>query len=274
MLITIQLAQTAVLLIGTLMGAATDYKTGYIYDWITIPMIVIGIGLSAIAGQWNNLIIGAAVFAALYIFYWAGKIGGGDVKIFTAIALLNPFNNYEFLLSAAFFAALGAIVFYSTYYVLKYSKNGINWKENKSGLKQAMLLGIFLIAYFTIGTIYGVLNKLSILALGFPLFCGLVFFAFQKGIRKKFFIKKISVSKLEEDEVISVEENSEKVLKIFKLGGAMAKGVIGEKEIAKLKKAGVKSVYVLRGLPPFGPFIFIGTALAIAVPNFLTLLLG
>ncbi|MFA5357461.1 MAG: A24 family peptidase [archaeon] len=269
----IQIFQISALLIGTLAGATTDYKTGYIYDWITIPMIIIGIGLSALAGQWNNLLIGAAIFGGLYIFYWAGKIGGGDVKIFTAIALLNPFNNYEFLLSAAFFAAIGAIIFYSTYYVLKYSKKGINWRENKNGLKQATLLGILLIAYFTIGTFYGILNELSIITLGFPLFCGLIFFAFQKGIRKKFFIKKISISKLEEDEVISVEENPEKVLKIFKLGGAMAKGVIGEKEIEKLKKAGVKNVYVLRDLPPFGPFIFIGTALALAAPNFMTMLL-
>ncbi|MCX6801453.1 MAG: A24 family peptidase [Candidatus Diapherotrites archaeon] len=268
----IQLVQSGALLIGTLAGAITDAKSGYIYDWITVPMILFGALISIFFGQWNNLLVGAAVFAALYISYWLGKIGGGDVKIFTAIALLNPFNNYGFFFGAAFFAAMSSIVFYSVYYTLKYSKKGVDFEENKEGIVQAILLGIFLAAYFVAAIKFGLFGKTVVFMLGFPLFCGLIFFALQKGIKKNFFRKKVPLKNLEEDEIISTEGNSEKILKIFMVKGVMKKGVIGEKEIAKLKKMKIKNIYVLRGLPPFGPFIFAGVAIALLAPDFFTLL--
>ena len=95
MLNMIQLIQQTALFVGTLTGGATDAKTGYIYDWITYPMIVLGIILSLIQLQWFNIGSGAIIFGLLFVVYKLGKIGGGDVKMFTGIALLNPFNELK-----------------------------------------------------------------------------------------------------------------------------------------------------------------------------------
>jgi hypothetical protein len=100
-----------------------------------------------------------------------------------------------------------------------------------------------------------------------PLFIGLIFVAFQKGIKKNFFEKKVLLKNIEDDEVISFESNSKKVLNLFK-----TKGVVGEKEIMALKEMNVSSIYVLRNLPPFAPFIFIGVCLALIIPDFFILL--
>ena len=50
----LQLIQEAALLIGTAAGAVTDAKTGYIYDWITYPMLAAGVILSVTQQQWKN----------------------------------------------------------------------------------------------------------------------------------------------------------------------------------------------------------------------------
>jgi len=260
----LQLIQQAILIIGTAAGAATDAKTGYIYDWITYPMVGLGIILSIMQQQWTNLIIGAALFAILYGAYKLGKLGGGDVKLFTGIALLNPVNDPLFLFTIMFFAAMGAIIFYSVYYTSKYLRKGGNIKENKKGILKAIIFGAIIIIYFAILTNYKMMGAGSALLITIPLCFGLLFVAFQEGIRKKFFEAKITIAKLEEDEVIAQGRNNEKVLKLLK-----GRQLIGEKEKMLLKKAGVKGIYVLRKLPPFGPFILAGVICAIWQPDFL-----
>jgi len=60
-------------------------------------MILIGAALTIAQQQWANMGLGAGIFLALYAAYKFGKLGGGDVKLFTAIALLNPVNDPMFL---------------------------------------------------------------------------------------------------------------------------------------------------------------------------------
>jgi Flp pilus assembly protein protease CpaA len=263
----LQLIQQIILVFGSTVGALTDAKTGYIYDWITYPMIGIGIILSAIQGQWNNIMAGIIIFGAMYIAYKYGKIGGGDVKLFLGIALLNPANNYLFLVAVLLFMAGGALIFYSTYYFVKYARKGINLEENKKGITKAIIFGAITTLYLCIITTQGLIGKESAEIIGIPIMFGLVFVAFQEGIKKNFFEKKIKIKELEEDEVIAEERNPSKILKLLK-----GKQLIGENEKKLLKKNGVKYIYVLRGLPPLGPFILLGIIGAILQPEILILL--
>ena len=263
----LQLIQQLVLLLGGTTSAITDAKTGYIYDWITIPMIIFGIILSLLQMQLTNLITGAIVFGLLYITYKFGKIGGGDVKLFAAIALLNPYNDYYFLITTLFFAAMGAMMFYSIYYFIKYLRKGINVSENKKGIEKAIIFGVIIIAYFGILLFKNFISLPVAQMLATPILLGLLFVAFQEGIQRNFFEKKILVKKLEEDEVIAEGRNSSKILELLK-----GKQLLGENEIKLLKKNKITSVYVLRELPPFGPFILLGIILALTQPNFLNLL--
>ena len=97
---------------------------------------------------------------------------------------------------------------------------------------------------------------------------GLIFIALQKGITKNFFEEKIKLSKIEEDEVIAEENNSKKVLLLLK-----NKKLVGPKEAKLLKKHGIKEIFVLRNLPPFGPFIAIGVIIATISPELIKLFL-
>ena len=211
----ITLIQQIALLIGTFVGGATDAKTGYIYDWITYPMIGIGIILSLLQLQWFNLTTAVIIFAILFVVYKLGKIGGGDVKIFTGIALLNPYNELNFLITLGFFAAISSLVFYSIYYSIKYIRIGFVLEDNKKGIRSALFLGAAIIAYFIVMLQSGLIGIEFIILAGFPFLLGIVFVALQGGIKKEFFEKKITLNKMEEDEVIS-ESNSKKVLKLLK----------------------------------------------------------
>jgi len=265
----IQLIQQIVLAIGTLTGAVTDAKTGYIYDWVTYPMIAIGIITSLIAWQTTNLILGALIFIGLYLMYRTGKIGGGDVKIFTGIALLNPFNDINFLATAALAAAALSLIFYSIFFTIKYARKGIDWKYNQKGILGAVVLGFALLFYFTIMSQTGLVGTEMTYFIGVPFMFGLLFLALQKGITKEFFQKRILLKNIEEDEILAAGANSKKLLAIMK-GNVL----VGPKNAAKLRRNGIKSIIVLRELPKFGPFIFLGVAFALMQPNFFLLLLG
>ncbi len=262
----ISLFQTVILLAGTLIGGITDAKTGYIYDWITIPMIIIGIILSLIGQFWFNLQSGVIIFLILFFAYKFGKIGGGDVKLFTAIALLNPFNQINFLISLFLISAIVAMLFYSIYYSIKYIKNyGLKNIEKKEILKGIGLILAILI-YFYILILSNLISILFIVFFGIPFLSVSIFFVFQKEISRKFFEKKMSINKLDEDEILS-NSNSKN---IFEIVGN--KNLIEKKEINLLKKHKIKNIIVMRNLPKFGPFIFIGTLVSIITPNLILLI--
>ena len=126
------LLRQAILLAGCGTAAFTDARTGLILDRITYPMIALGILLNLWEWELAGLALGAGVFAIGYAVYYMGKLGGGDVKLFTGIAFLLPFfDGKVFLLNALFAASILAVVFYSAYYVSRYARKGIDWNEKK-----------------------------------------------------------------------------------------------------------------------------------------------
>ena len=264
----ITIIQQTLLLLGTILSGAIDAKTGYIYDWITIPMIIVGIITSVLLQQWINLITGLIIFISFFLIYTYGKIGGGDVKLFTAIALLNPTNNIYFLITGILIACASSIIFYTTCYGIKYLKKGIDLEENKIGITKAILFGVIISIYFITITYLGLIPLKTGAILMFISLFGLIFIALQKGITKNFFEEKIKLSKIEEDEVIAEENNSKKVLLLLK-----NKKLVGPKEAKLLKKHGIKEIFVLRNLPPFGPFIAIGVIIATISPELIKLFL-
>lgn len=85
-------------LIGSGIGAYTDFKTGYIYNRLTYSMAALGLLLRSLESLvelnpepilWS--LIGAGVaFSLSYLIYFTGGWGGGDVKLMTAIGILIP----------------------------------------------------------------------------------------------------------------------------------------------------------------------------------------
>lgn len=78
----------------------TDFKSRTIPDWVSYGMLVAGLSLAAFESYstqsltplfWSAALT-IAVFILAYIFWRAGAWAGGDVKLFTGLAALNPFN--------------------------------------------------------------------------------------------------------------------------------------------------------------------------------------
>ncbi|UCD84719.1 MAG: prepilin peptidase [Deltaproteobacteria bacterium] len=87
--------------------AITDLAYKKIYNFITIPAMVLGLLGNACFGGWDGLqlsliglLVGGGVFFLIFIF---GGIGGGDVKLMAAIGALM---GYPFIVGAVFYSVL------------------------------------------------------------------------------------------------------------------------------------------------------------------------
>jgi prepilin peptidase CpaA len=112
------------LLIATVVtgvAAWTDFRTGHIPNWLTVPALVVGIvghGVLGwyVAGPREGLIEAATSVAGVVlcsvapgIMFWKGGMGGGDLKLFAALgALLHPMIGIEAEMYAFVVAALVA----------------------------------------------------------------------------------------------------------------------------------------------------------------------
>ena len=108
----------AALAIALVVAAIGDLRTRLIHNWLTF-----GIAIAAPAFWWASglslwpdlfwqLAQAAAAFAILAVLFAAGAMGGGDVKLLTALALwLPPFlsqtKTYPFLQLVVIMALLG-----------------------------------------------------------------------------------------------------------------------------------------------------------------------
>ena len=86
-------------------AAVTDVRKGLIYNWLTIPALLLGFVLSAWYQGWAGLglstlgmIIGGGV---LFVPFFYNAMGGGDVKLMAAIgAIMGPKFAIESLLAS------------------------------------------------------------------------------------------------------------------------------------------------------------------------------
>jgi hypothetical protein len=175
------------------------------------------------------------------------------------------FQDTIFILPVLLYSALIAVVFLSVFYTVKLARLGkLEVKENLKGIFNAVIVGIALIAYFWVMLNSGFFQMQNALVLAIPLGFALLFLAFEKSIRKNFFLKKVKLKDLEEDELIALEFLPEKLQKKLDL---KAKRIIDKKLIEEFKKEKITEVLVYRELPRFAPFIFVGIVLAIARPE-------
>lgn len=94
----------AAAVVCALLGAVFDVRSRRIPNFITLPAILAGLALHLVAGGWHEL--GLAALACLIcggvflIFWLAGGMGAGDVKLMAAVGCLGglPLLNTAWLL--------------------------------------------------------------------------------------------------------------------------------------------------------------------------------
>jgi archaeal preflagellin peptidase FlaK len=100
MIIDIPLITIIIAIAACLYASYSDLKRGIIPNKLTFPLIAIGLILNGIYAVMIGelwfivvcLVVTGVIFALGYLFWKMGAWAGGDVKLFTALAALIPFN--------------------------------------------------------------------------------------------------------------------------------------------------------------------------------------
>lgn len=96
-------------------AAITDYRKGKIYNWLTFPLLGLGLVLAFLLGGWHTLGNAAAgaglaliLFAPLSL---ASVFGFGDVKLLMALGtVLGPRGVFELACTSILIAGAGSVV--------------------------------------------------------------------------------------------------------------------------------------------------------------------
>lgn len=267
--------------IGTAIGSYIDFKTTYIPDKVTYTMIAIGAVTLFFSWPFNDFLLFSGIAVAVFVFglimYTLGQLGGGDVKLFTALALLLPsyprvFSNYfnltvtvapyPFLVSIFFIASILGMLFVSSRYIIKLIRDRHKIKNFNRTALTGVVYDVLLLPIFYIWQTFNP----NMLFIAIPMLFGGFALAFKKDILEQYVVMKKLVSKLNDDDVIALELMDEKTKK--KLGLSTRKTLF-EMELkqikANAKKHNIKQVLVSEYLPVFGPFIFISLVLNLLV---------
>lgn len=254
----------AIVILAGLIAAYTDYKTGYIYDWLNWPFILIGLILAIFSSNvlWAFVQF-AIVFAIGYLAYKFGKIGGGDIKFFAGLVLYFPFyNGYPFILIVLLLASLLATIYYSFYYLVK-----LLLIKNKLAIKSCYISIIISIIFAVLFFVF--INYYLGIIVFFFIFSAIFTMLTKTEITNKFWKKKISINKLLDDDLVDMQELNKEYETTKKIS-SIDMYPLDEKSFNKLKKILPKDakLFVYRDLPIFGPFIALGIILGFIILSF------
>lgn len=240
-----------------------NVPNNFLYGFLAVAILA-----NAVFFQQDVVVFAAAtaalIFAAGYVLYKVGYIGGADVYVLTSIALLVPvfpshvdaLFNFPVVLSilinsGVLFAA------YSLYLIISHAV--LNGKKGKyEYFLLAPAYGVLL--YFLSST--GVFGIGYLAAITLLIFSSILFMVYRESVTAAM-ARKVPLSKVEEEDV-AVLELMPALAKKYKI-----KRLLDEKELARLRKLDVKWLYVYKELPPFLPFVLAGLLIAVTLGDLL-----
>ena len=116
MLGPVQVMTIGLVAVALIIGTYTDIRYGKIYNWTTLPTILLGLGLNTYGHGWEGLLLsagGAVLVMALFLFFGPlVGIGGGDIKLLMAVGavLALPLSGWALLYSAVFGGVMAVFV--------------------------------------------------------------------------------------------------------------------------------------------------------------------
>jgi prepilin peptidase CpaA len=89
-------------LLCAVIGSIHDLRDRRIPNWVTGPAILAGLLLHGVIGHWSGLgysaLAGLIAGSAALVFWFAGGMGAGDVKLMTAIGCIAGLSSLHLLL--------------------------------------------------------------------------------------------------------------------------------------------------------------------------------
>jgi hypothetical protein len=287
----LELIGVIVALLGVAYSSYTDLKTGEVSDKLSHSMIGVGAILVAFTYPFWQAVtimgIGVLVFILGFILYIFGQMGGGDVKLFTALALLIPYypeslrpisealgitpvsSNFPFIASVFVLSGIFFMLFIPPIYLRKlYSKR----KKVKEFGKKILTGIVYCLILSPIVYIWLGISKL-IAVLFIPMFFALLIVPFKDDVVVLFFSRKKRVSDLNDDDVLALESMSRET--IAKLG--LWRKTFTPPELKKIKaranKYKIRMVMVCEDLPKYVPYIFASLVINLLVGDIFIYLL-
>ncbi len=276
---------------GTALLAYTDYKTTYMPDKYTHSMLLIGLAWLVLfnPNKAHGLVIAVVTFAVLFLMYLFGQIGGGDVKLFTALALLlpsypkvlipfiesigiNPVSSspIPFIFNVFLLAGLiGPMFFISAWYFYKLYKVRKKVEDYEKKLFKAVAMALLSLPFIH----YFCLFSPGFAFIFIPIITSLLILPFKNDVLKHFSMKKKRIKDLDDDDVLALEFISEAKKKKLGLWRKTFTSPELKKIKAKARKLGIKEIKVYDYLPQFGPFILISLIINLVIGNFIIYLM-
>jgi hypothetical protein len=270
----LEIIGAVIALLGVAYSSYTDIKTGEVSDRLSHAMIGLGAILVAFSFPfWQAVTIiglGILVFALGFILYIFGQIGGGDVKLFTALILLIPYypaslrplseaiginpvpSTLPFIVSVFILSGIFFMLFIPLIYLRKLSAKRKKIKDFRrkviTGLVYCAILSPILMIWF--------MKSIPIALVFVPMFFALMIIPFKDDIVVLFFARKKKIAYLNDDDVLALESMSKTT--IAKLG--LWRKTFTLIELKKIKerarKYKITTVMVCEDLPKYVPYIF------------------
>jgi hypothetical protein len=215
--------------------------------------------------------VSAAIFAAGWLFYRAGQIGGADVFVLASISLLlpvqplsllqvqpqsipqiaMPFALYVFAISGLLFI-LAMLANYAPSAFLLLAKGRVRIPLEKWAYIAALLALFAAFLYFAQSAPF--IPSFYIILLGLLVVASAFFMLFRDHVREQM-LELVPFQKIEEEDVLALERISPALVARYQIPR-----VVSQPDIARLKKANIKLAKwpVYKKMHVFLPYILIG----------------
>jgi Flp pilus assembly protein protease CpaA len=273
-----ELARLGIALAGTLVATYYDLTHNRtVPDWLTFGLVGIGALFAIITFNAANIAGVVVPFVFVigigYPLYRMGQIGGADVLLYAAIALLVPYGPQGLLVGMqppylvrlpfilSIFLASGVlfgIVTFARYApaALQALMNGkVKLTKEQALYSVAMLAAGAVVSYLGL---QGGTPVVFVAAVVFSVVISVFFYVFKEFISRSFLVREVTIAQIDEEDVLAVEEMRPALVKKFGLQKLLTRG-----EIEKLKKTGLKKFPVYKNLPAFTPYVLIALVLSV-----------
>lgn len=217
---------------------------------------------------WFSLVLALIVGLIGYVFYRLGQIGGADVFVLVSIVLLLPIHpsflampfNLPFIFSLFIFSGVVFALFVIAYFGFKLIQG-----ESKPKLLYALMFIPYLIFAYVYTSSF-LFSPVYFIFVSLLLFSA-IFFLMYRDSMMSILAEELPVSQLEPEDVCAVELMNKDLVSHYKIPR-----LLKQEDIDRLKKSKVSEIWVYTRLPPFLPFLLVGTVLALLFARSLILI--